>query len=141
VRSLRIVIVRHTQQIIRADFIQFAKLFQVAEIMKIDRSLRRMDSMMISANIKRMSRLELLYHCTAKMVLYLQKVKEQIPEELQHYLNKEDENQTLYYNKTDDTSSKIDQILADDTVLVKQCAGGKFDEVTEYQLFLRVLNE
>ncbi len=48
---------------------------QMAEIMKIDRSLRRMDSMMILANIKRMSRLELLYHCTARMVRYLQKNK------------------------------------------------------------------
>ena len=114
---------------------------QMAEIMKIDRSLRRMDSMMISANIKRMSRLELLYHCTAKMVLYLQKAQEQIPEELHHYLDKEDENLTLYHNKTDDTSSKIDRILADDTILVKLCTGGKYDEVTEYQLLLRVLNE
>ena len=56
-------------------------------------------------------------------------------------LDKEDENLTLYHNKTDDTSSKIDRILADDTILVKLCTGGKYDEVTEYQLLLRVLNE
>ena len=114
---------------------------QMAEIMKIDRSLRRMDSMMISANIKRMSRLELLYHCTARMVLYLQKNKIEVPEELQHYLNQDDKNLTLYYNKSDDTSSKISRVLADDTILMKECAGGKYDEVTEYQLLLRVLNE
>ena len=41
---------------------------KLAKIMRIDRSLRRMDSMMIDSNIKRMTRLELLYHCTARMV-------------------------------------------------------------------------
>lgn len=45
------------------------------------------------------------------MVLYLQKQKANIPAELQHYLDKEDENLTLYYNKADDTSSKMDRIL------------------------------
>ena len=42
---------------------------KLAKMMKIDRSLRRMDSMMIDSNIKHMTRLELLYHCTARMVL------------------------------------------------------------------------
>lgn len=114
---------------------------QMAEIMKIDRTLRRMDSMMISSNIKRMSRLELLYHCTARMVLYLQKQKANIPAELQHYLDKEDENLTLYYNKADDTPSKMDRILADNKILIKECDGGRYDDVAEFQLLLRVLNE
>lgn len=114
---------------------------QMAEIMKVDRSLRRMDSMMIASNIKKMSRLELLYHCTARMVIYLQKSGETIPKELQHYLEKEDENLTLYYNKTDDTPTKINRVLADDAILMKACAGGKYDDVTEYQLLLRALRE
>ncbi len=97
--------------------------------------------MMISSNIKRMSRLELLYHCTARMVLYLQKQKANIPAELQHYVDKEDENLTLYYNKADDTSSKMDRILADNKILIKECDGGRYDDVAEFQLLLRVLNE
>lgn len=81
------------------------------------------------------------YHCTARMVLYLQKNKIEVLEELKHYLKQDDENLTLYYNKSDDTSSKTSRVLADDTALMKDRSGGKYDEETEYQLLLRVLNE
>lgn len=114
---------------------------ELAKIMKVDHSLRRMDSMMIDSNIKRMSRLELLYHCTARMVQAMKKQGDEIPEELQHYLNKEDENQVIYYNKSEDTSSKIERVLSDASIVMKQCAGGKYDEYSEYQLLLRALTE
>ena len=114
---------------------------KLAKMMKIDRSLRRMDSMMIDSNIKRMTRLELLYHCTARMVRVLNKRNVELPEQLQHYLNKDDENLVIYYNKSEDTSSKIEKILSDARVLMMLCAGGSYDDVSEYQLLLRVLNE
>lgn len=114
---------------------------KLAKIMKIDRSLRRMDSMMIDSNIKHMSRLELLYHCAARMVQVLKKQNVDLPEQLQHYLNKEDENLVIYYNKSEDTSSKIEKVLSDASILITLCAGGQYDEINEYQLLLRVLNE
>lgn len=114
---------------------------KLAKVMKIDRSLRRMDSMMIDSNIKRMTRLELLYHCTARMIKELQKQGVELPEQLQHYLNKEDENLVIYYNKSDDTSTKIENVLSDASVLMTLCAGGNYDDVNEYQLLLRVLRE
>ena len=114
---------------------------KLTKMMKIDRSLRRMDSMMIDSNIKRMTRLELLYHCTARMVRVLNKRNVELPEQLQHYLNKDDENLVIYYNKSEDTSSKIEKILSDARVLMMLCAGGSYDDVSEYQLLLRVLNE
>ena len=40
---------------------------EIAQIMKLDLSLRRMDSLMVASNIKRMSRLELLYTCVANL--------------------------------------------------------------------------
>lgn len=114
---------------------------ELAKVMNIDRSLRRMDSMMIDSNIKRMSRLELLYHCTSWMVQLLKKQGVEIPEQLQHYLKKEDENLVIYHNKSEDTSSKIVKVLTDASVLMTLCAGGNYDECNEYQLLLRVLNE
>ncbi len=114
---------------------------ELAKVMKVDRSLRRMDSMMIDSNIKRMSRLELLYHCTARMVQVLKKQDVNIPEQLQHYLNKDDENLVIYYNKSEDTSSKIAKVLDDARILMELCAGGGYDEINEYQLLLRVLSE
>ena len=114
---------------------------KLAKIMKIDRSLRRMDSMMIDSNIKRMTRLELLYHCTARMVQVLKKQNVELPDQLQHYLNKDDENLVIYYNKSEDTSTKITKVLSDASLLMALCAGGHYDDVNEYQLLLRVLNE
>ncbi len=114
---------------------------KLAELMKIDRSLRRMDSMMIESNIKRMSRLELLYRCMARMVQALKKKGVELPEQLQHYLDKDDENLVIYHNKSDDTATKIETVLSDAGKLMDLCAGGSYDEVNEYQLLLRVLNE
>ena len=114
---------------------------ELGKIMKIDRRLRRMDSMMIDANIKQMSRLELLYHCVAKMVQLLTKQGVKLPDQVQHYLNKDDENLMIYYNKSEDTVSRITKVLADARALMVVCEGGKYDEVSEYQLLLRVLDE
>ena len=41
---------------------------EMAEMMKLDLSLKRMDSLMVASNIKRMGRLELLYTCVANLV-------------------------------------------------------------------------
>lgn len=114
---------------------------ELAKLMRIDRSLRRMDSMMIDSNIKRMTRLELLYNCVAGMVKLLKKQNTELPEKLRHYLDQEDENLVVYYNKSEDTSSKIEKVLSDASVLMTLCAGGQYDECNEYQLLLRVLAE
>lgn len=114
---------------------------ELARLMNVDRSLRRMDSMMIDSNIKRMTRLELLYHCTANMVQLLNKQRVNLPEQLRHYLNKEDENLVIYYSKSEDTSTKIARVLSDASILMRLCAGGDYDEYNEYQLLLRVLDE
>ena len=114
---------------------------ELAKLMKIDRSLRRMDSMMIESNIKRMSRLELLYTCVSRMVKLLHKNNVEVPENLRHYLDKDDENLVIYHNKSDDTTTKIERVLSDAGILMQQCAGGNYDEYSEYQLLLRVLTE
>ena len=47
----------------------------------------------------------------------------------------------MCYNKSEDTSTKIEKVLSDARVLMTLCAGGNYDEMNEYQLLLRVLNE
>lgn len=46
----------------------------IAEIMGINRGIKRMDSMMVASNIKKLSRLELLYTCVSNMVKLMQKI-------------------------------------------------------------------
>lgn len=113
---------------------------EMATMMKVDRSLKRMDSLMVESNIKRMSRLELLYTCTANLVNACKKQGETIPEQLQHYLSSEDRNLVIYHNKSDETEDKITSVLADAAALVALC-GSKYDELPEFQLMIRVLSE
>lgn len=113
---------------------------EMAEIMKIDLSLKRMDSLMVESNIKTMGRLELLYTCVANLAKELSLADRELPEELQHYINANDRNQVIYHNHSDETADKIGTILNDAVTLKKLC-GSDFDESSSYQLLLRVLKE
>ena len=70
---------------------------EMAELMRIDSSLKRMDSLMVASNIKRMGRLELLYICVANLVKEMAKNCE-IPEHLRHYTEADDRNRVIYHN-------------------------------------------
>ncbi|HVI40546.1 MAG TPA: transposase [Anaerovoracaceae bacterium] len=114
---------------------------EMAGIMNIHSNLKRMDSLMVASNIKKMSRLELLYTCVANLVkLMHQKQDDSSLSGLEHYYEADDHNRVIYYNRSMETTSKIDTILADAKRLIPVCAGS-YDEISEYQLLLRVINE
>lgn len=54
---------------------------QIIKIMDISPRIKKMDSMMTAANIRRLSRMELLYTCVAKLVIYCHKNKSGLLEE------------------------------------------------------------
>ena len=113
---------------------------EMANMASIDRSLKRMDSFMVASNIKKMSRLELLYTCTANLVIACEKQGESIPEQLAHYLSREDRNLMIYHNKSDETQDKLATVLSDAAVLVELCSS-RYDECPAFQLLIRVLSE
>ena len=113
---------------------------EMAEMMKLDLSLKRMDSLMVASNIKRMGRLELLYTCVANLVKEAAARKEELPEELKHYAQADDRNRVIYHNRSEETSEKIAAILKD-AVTLKELCGSRYDESSSYQLLLRVLKE
>lgn len=114
---------------------------EIAGIMKINSNLRRMDSLMVASNIKKMGRLELLYTCVSNMAnLLAGDSPETLPESLQHYCCKEDRNIVIYHNRSEKTSDRIEQVLKDAKELLPLCSGN-FDDASEYQLLLRVLKE
>lgn len=112
---------------------------EMAELMKIDSSLKRMDSLMVASNIKRMGRLELLYACVANLAKEMAKTRE-IPEHLRHYTEADDKNRVIYHNHSEETSVKIDTVLKDASTLKELC-GADYDDSSSYQLLLRVLKE
>lgn len=117
----------------------------IAELMKIDHSLKRMDSMMIASNIKRMSRLELLYTCTANLVMKMHKLEIAFPEgsDFLHYTEDNDRNKVVYHNRGTAVAERIEQILKDDKVLMALAEenADSLCETSEYLLFVRMLNE
>jgi len=113
---------------------------KMAEMMKIDASLKRMDSMMVASNIRKLSRLELIYNVCANLVEELGKNNIDLPKELKHFLNSEDRNLFIYQTKSDDTESKMDVMLREAKILKDLC-GEKYDESSNYQMLIRVLKE
>ena len=114
---------------------------KIAKIMKLNGRIRRMDSMMIEANIRFLSRMELIYTCIFKLVVYLTKKQpDMVPEPLKHYADPNDYNRIFYHQRNDDMEAIIQTLLADSDCLLELCKTD-FEETTEYQLFVRCLSD
>ena len=111
---------------------------EMAKLMRLDDSLKRMDSMMISSNIKRMSRLELLYVTLANAVKAVENEKGRIEAGLEDYTDDSNRNVVIYHNRSEDTERKIDRILRDAQTLLEQCPESGLQAV---ELLKRVLDE
>ena len=113
---------------------------ELAEMMKLDFSLRRMDSLMVASNIKKMSCLELLYTCVANLAKEMEKNGIKLPEKLCHYTQADDRNRVIYHNRSEETADKIATVLQDAAKLKELC-GTDYDESSNYELLIRVLKE
>lgn len=114
---------------------------KIAKMMNINHRIKRMDSLMIEANIKNLSRAELLYTCVAKLVTYLHKNhQDDLLNDLEHYYDPADFHQTFYHNDSTGTDEQIRTILCDADKLLASC-GSDYDDITEYQLLVRCLSE
>ena len=113
----------------------------IAKIMNINGRIRRMDSMMIESNIRKLSRMELIYTCIAKLAVYIEnKTSTNLPEELKHYSDPNDFNKVIYHQRSTDAEIRIKQLLEDADTLLNLC-GSDYEDVTEYELFVRCLTE
>ena len=87
---------------------------KIAKMVEVNPRIKRMDSMMIAANIRKLSRAELLYTCVAKLSAYLYKnVQEILPEAFYHYCDPNDYNKTFYYHNDSETDTQLKTILED----------------------------
>lgn len=109
--------------------------------MNLNPTLKRMDSMMIASNIRKLSRLELLYSCVANMVKCLQKSGEdELIKGMEHYYDDSDRNKVVYHNRSEGTSDKI-QIVINDAGKLLPLIEDKYLQTSKYQLLLRVFRE
>lgn len=105
---------------------------KIAKIVKLNGRIRRMDSLMIESNIRFLSRMELIYTCIAKLVVYLTKKQPDIlSEQLKHYADPNDYNRIFYHQRNDDMEAIIQTLLTDSDCLLRLCKTD-FEDVTEY---------
>lgn len=113
----------------------------IAKIMGINGRVRRMDSMMIESNIRKLSRMELIYTCISKLVTLIAKNSEaSLPEQLKHYADPNDFNKVIYHQRSTDTDERMQTLLNDINTLLSFC-GTDYKDVIEYELFVRCISE
>ena len=112
---------------------------QLDKVMGINNNSKRMNSMMVASNIKRMSRLELLYTCVSNMVKLLSKNTELV-DNLKHYLDPADANKIIYHQGNEDIDARIKSVLKDAEYLLKECEDD-YAQSSEYLLLLQVIGE
>jgi len=113
---------------------------ELTAVMGINGTVKRMDSMMIASNIRKLSRFELIYSCVARFVKSLKNGGHELPQSMMHYTEKEDYNKVVYHMKNTDINDRFKVVLAD----AKQLADSyrvDFDQSADYQLLIRVLKE
>lgn len=107
----------------------------------INPSVKRMDSLMVSSSCKKMSRLEILYTCVSNMVKAVYKTGEyQNLRDMEHYLDEDDKNDTIYHRKNEEISGRLQAVIDDAATLIREL-GEAYFELPEYQLLRRVLTE
>lgn len=113
----------------------------IAKIMGINGRVRRMDSMMIESNIRKLSRMELLYTCISKLIILMSKTdQELLLEQLKHYAEPNDLNQVIYHQRSTETDDRMQTLLNDADTLLSIC-NSVCEGTTEYELFIRCLSE
>ncbi len=113
----------------------------IAKLMGISGKVRRMDSMMIESNIRKLSRMELIYTCIAKLAVYVNKINASaLPDDLKHYIDSNDFNRVIYHQRSTDADKRMKQLLSDADKLLALCESD-YNDSTEYELFVRCLSE
>ena len=113
----------------------------IAKLMGISGKVRRMDSMMIASNIRKLSRMELVYTCISKLAVHVNKINgSALPDDLKHYTDPNDFNRVIYHQRSTDADKRMDLLLKDADKLLGLCESDYTDS-TEYELFVRCLSE
>ena len=113
----------------------------IQKLMKISGRIRRMDSMMIESNIKKLTRTELIYSCFSRFLQAIDKVDSAfIPDEMKHYTDPEDFNLKMYHQRCSKSDEYLKELFGDIDSLLPLCPE-KYYHLPEYKLLKRCLLE
>lgn len=107
----------------------------------IEPTLKRMDSLMVSSNSRKMSRLEILYTSVANLVKTVHRTGEtQRLKNMEQYLKEENRNQFLYHRRNEDLDERLQEVI-DHGALLLETLPEHYGDFQEYQLLQRVMKE
>ena len=113
----------------------------IAKLMKLKPQMKRMDSLMIASACKDMMRLEVVYTTVSNLVRATHRAHgDELLAGLGNYLKEDDKNRVIYHNKAEERAAKIQSILEDGALLMKRL-GDVGEELPEYVLAKRMLND
>ncbi len=113
----------------------------IAKLMNITGHTRRMDSMMIESNIRKLTRMELIYKCISRLVTAVNKQDGNLlPDDLKHYADPDDFNQIIYHQRSTDSEECMQQLISDGETLL-DLYKDSFSGTTEYELLVRCFAE
>ena len=131
---------QHDVDLIHECVVKMAK--EISDFMDITPDKQRMDSLMVAANIRNLSLLELFYTCVANLCKIMDERGTKIPDEQYHYIKKDDYNKCIYHKRDMDATERNVVVMKDADILIKICdSTGDFDDTSEYQLLIRLLKE
>lgn len=114
---------------------------ELTKASEMDTSLARQDSMMISANCKKMGRLEIIYTVNTNMVKVLSQTDTALlPASCQHYLEKKDKSNQLYRLKRENLSCKLEQLLGE-SLDILDAVPENLQDTQAFQNLVRLLDE
>ena len=115
---------------------------EIAKRMKIDGTLKRMDSLMISSSCKRMGRMELMYTCVSNLVKAAIKAGDEakLPERLRKYGNESEKNTYCYRIGKDEIQTRLEELTKDALLAYEICSYLQGCE-TEFDLLERMLSD
>lgn len=113
----------------------------MAKFMEIDPTIRRMDSMMVEANIRRLSRLDLMFTCLANLVRTMRRDgRSELLDGFEVYEDPNGRNKVAYHDKDTPQDEKMQKVVDDASRLVARC-GDEYSESPDYLLLMRALDE
>ena len=125
------------EDLLHQCFVEMAE--SMREYMEISPSIKRMDSMMIESNIRKMGRLELLYTCLSNLVKELHRDgRIEMLEGLEHYADPNDRNRVVYHDREIPQAERLQKVIDDATELLPKCAD-EYADSEDYQLLERAI--
>jgi IS5 family transposase len=110
--------------------------------MKINPGMKRMDSAMVSANCRKLSRLSLMYRTVQMMVERLRKLgrEEILDGGLLEYRKSAEHSDAGYKLKKEEITARMEEVLKDALRLVERC-GLEYEGLEEYDKLIRMIED